>query len=158
MPEGIRLMCKMLIETNQSIETQIDKTTAMKNYIANERIGIATSSTYIRKQLLEAIRLGRVGKKDQEAKCEAFVHLGAALHTLEGETLVKEEILNQRSNLSDFAAHSNYVELALLLIGKNDPYSGLDKVFPFVGEAVSTPTTQGPAPPVVTGTFGPLDL
>jgi hypothetical protein len=56
----------------------------MKNYIANDKIQITTSSGYIRKQLLAAIQLGRQGKSDENAKNEAFIRLGAALHTLEG--------------------------------------------------------------------------
>ena len=62
----------------------------MKNYIANEAVTtttgqrIATSSAYIRQELDLAIREGRQGKNDENRKYEAFRHLGAALHTLEG--------------------------------------------------------------------------
>ena len=62
----------------------------MKNYIANEAVTtttgqrIATSSAYIRQELELAIREGRQGKNDENRKYEAFRHLGAALHTLEG--------------------------------------------------------------------------
>ena len=56
----------------------------MKNYIANESLGIDTSSSYIRKQLNLAIEYGRRGKQDENIKHEALRHLGAALHTLEG--------------------------------------------------------------------------
>lgn len=56
----------------------------MKNYIANETIGIATSSAYIREQLTQAIFLGRQGRNNHDAKCESLIHLGAALHCLEG--------------------------------------------------------------------------
>jgi hypothetical protein len=34
----------------------------------------------------------------------------------------------------------------------------LTNVFAFVGEAASVQTQRGRAPPLVTGTFGPLDL
>ena len=62
----------------------------MKNYIANEVVTtttgqkIATSSAYIRQELELAIQEGRLGKHDESRKYEAFRHLGAALHTLEG--------------------------------------------------------------------------
>ena len=62
----------------------------MKNYIANEAVTttsgqrIATSSAYIRQELELAIKEGRPGKNDENKKYEAFRHLGAALHTLEG--------------------------------------------------------------------------
>ena len=63
----------------------------MKNCIANETLGIATSD-YIRGQLLACIKRGRDGRGgNEEAWKEALIHLGGALHTLE-----------------DFAAHSNY--------------------------------------------------
>lgn len=62
----------------------------MKNYIANEVVTtttgqkIATSSAYIRQELELAIKEGRQGQHDESRKYEAFRHLGAALHTLEG--------------------------------------------------------------------------
>ena len=61
----------------------------MKNYISNEVVTtttgqrIATSSAYIRQELELAIKEGRQGQHS-ESKYEAFRHLGAALHTLEG--------------------------------------------------------------------------
>ena len=60
----------------------------MKNYIANESLGIDTSSSYIRKQLSLAIEQGRKGKQDENMKNEALRHLGAALHTLEGRCYI----------------------------------------------------------------------
>ena len=63
------------------IELDIDSKTGMKNYIANENLGIDTSSAYIRRELQLAIHQGRQG---QNFTNEAFRHLGAALHTLEG--------------------------------------------------------------------------
>lgn len=120
-------------------EYAVNEADGMKNYIANETLGFDTSSKYIRRELTEAIQKGRSDSEDTRA--EGMIHLGAALHCLE-----------------DFAAHSNYVELCLRLIGKHEPQTGLEHVFTYVGEANTTPTLQGPAPPVVTGTFGPLDL
>ena len=63
------------------IELDIDPKTGMKNYIANESVGIDTSSAYIRRELQLAIHQGRQG---DSLTNEAFRHLGAALHTLEG--------------------------------------------------------------------------
>ena len=63
------------------IELDIDSKTGMKNYIANENLGINTSSAYIRQELQLAIHQGRQG---HDLTNEAFRHLGAALHTLEG--------------------------------------------------------------------------
>lgn len=62
------------------------------------------------------------------------------------------------SNDLDFAAHSNYVELCLRTIGQREPESGLSDVFAYVGDAATVTTAAGPAPPLVTGSFGPLDL
>ena len=62
----------------------------MKNYISNEVATtttgqrIATSSAYIRRELELAINAGREGQNNESMKYEAFRHLGAALHTLEG--------------------------------------------------------------------------
>ena len=70
------------------LELEIDRKTGMKNYIANESLGIDTSSAYIRKQLSLAIERGRMGKQDENTKHEALRHLGAALHTLEGRCCI----------------------------------------------------------------------
>ena len=73
-----------------------------------------------------------------------------------------EETLRTRTlliiNGTDFPAHSNYVELCLLLLGKQRPENGLHNVFAYVGDAATTQTRAGPAPPLVTGSFGPLDM
>ena len=124
-------------------ELYIDPSTGMKNYIANSsHVGRLnpTSADYVEKQLIAAIACGRQG--DQEA----YIHLGAALHALE-----------------DFLAHSNYVELAMQLIGREIQDQtkltpALRKVFAFVGEGARVKTAQGDAPPMTTGTFGALDL
>ncbi|KAF5024554.1 hypothetical protein F66182_3317 [Fusarium sp. NRRL 66182] len=116
-------------------ELEFDPETGMKNYIANSGKGWDTSADYVTRQLRECIRLGR--DKNPRSKKEAFIHLGAALHTLE-----------------DFSAHSNFTELCLHELGEHD-------VFAFVGDAcrVKAPGWRGRmVPPVVTGTFGMLDI
>lgn len=65
-------------------ELGIDPKTAMKNYISNEDLGIDTSSAYIRRELQLAIEQGRQRGQNGDSEYEAFRHLGAALHTLEG--------------------------------------------------------------------------
>jgi hypothetical protein len=112
-------------------ELEIDANTGMKNYIANSGKGWITAADYVKEQLHRCIQHGRGGNMN-----EAFIHLGAAMHTLE-----------------DFAAHSNYTELVLLEIG-------VDGVFPFVGDAcrVQAPGTNRAVPPITTGTFGALDI
>ncbi|KAI1809286.1 heterokaryon incompatibility Het-C [Poronia punctata] len=119
-------------------ELEFDPKTGMKNYIANSGQGWDTSADYIREQLRKCIEFGRV-KGDANAKKERYIHLGAALHTLE-----------------DFAAHSNFVELCLRELGEQD-------VFPFVGDAcrVEVPHRlwkRKRVAPLVTGTFGMLDI
>ena len=108
----------------------------MKNYIANESHSFETSSAYVRKQLLTCIQEGRKAYQSKhESPTKALMYLGAALHTLE-----------------DFAAHSNYVELALRK-------QGVD-AFPLVGDGykVTVPGSGLKVPPLVTGTFGMLDI
>ncbi|KAI0159805.1 heterokaryon incompatibility Het-C [Xylariaceae sp. FL1272] len=119
-------------------ELEFDPKTGMKNYIANSGQGWDTSADYVRKQLSECIRLGRK-QRDASAKKESFIHLGAALHTLE-----------------DFSAHSNYIELCLHELGE-------DQIFAFVGDACRVEVSRGfrkhrKVAPLVTGTFGMLDI
>ncbi|KAI1323452.1 heterokaryon incompatibility Het-C [Xylariaceae sp. FL0255] len=116
-------------------ELEIDTKTGMKNYIANSGQGWDTSADYVRRQLSKCIELGRK-KKDSNTRKESFIHLGAALHTLE-----------------DFAAHSNFIELCLHELGEKD-------IFAFVGDTcrVKVPGKWKSAPPLVTGTFGMLDI
>ncbi len=126
-------------------ELLIDPETGMKKYIGNIlEVGKSdlTAMDYVQKQLVAAITCGRQG--DEEAK----VHLGAAMHALE-----------------DFLAHSNYVELALQRIGHGtddqstpDMTEALKHCFAFVGSDAKVNTALGPAAPIVTGTFGALDL
>jgi len=109
----------------------------MKNYIANERLGFDTSAGYLRRKLQECIKCGRSGRRGNETdRKEALIHLGALLHTLE-----------------DFSAHSNYVELVLQCLGE-------EKVFAYVGDQcrISVPSKTKTVPPLVTGTFGALDI
>lgn len=120
-------------------ELEFDPKTGMKNYIANSGQGWDTAEDYIRRQLEKCIELGRKGRteqdKDHKAGKEAFIHLGAALHTLE-----------------DFSAHSNFVELCLHELGEAN-------VFPYVGDKCKVTTKSGrKVSPVITGTFGMLDI
>ncbi|KAG6005988.1 hypothetical protein E4U21_007481 [Claviceps maximensis] len=121
-------------------ELEFDPKSGMKNYIANSSHGWDTSADYIRRQLEKCIELGRRGREgDHGAQKESFIHLGAALHTLE-----------------DFSAHSNFVELCLLKMGEAD-------IFPYVGDncRVKLPSRfrkRRPVAPLVTGTFGMLDI
>lgn len=114
----------------------------MKNYIANETLGIATSSGYIKHSLNRSIHFGRLytsgppGDVNNEAHLnEALRCLGQALHTLE-----------------DFSAHSNYVELALRELG-------MLSIFPHTGTMTQMMLPNGkPVFPLTTGTFGGVDF
>lgn len=129
-------------------ELAIDPLTGMKNYIANETGGWATSSGYVKFSLTRAIHYGRVytsGASNvrgrEEDLAEALRCLGQALHCLE-----------------DFSAHSNYVELVLRELGYRN-------VFPHTGERTEMEIGVPPgypggrrAYPIVTGTFGGVDF
>lgn len=123
---------------NERTELAIDEETGMKNYIANERVGITTSAGHVRKLFAECIELGRqYGRSENEADLhEALRLLGTALHCLE-----------------DWSAHSNYTELALIEMGE-------EEVFPHVGRncQINLPGARGPVYPIVTGTFGGVDF
>lgn len=112
----------------------------MKNYIANERGDWATSVAYIKYSLGRSIHFGRLytkgghGKGKEEDLCEALRYLGQGLHTLE-----------------DFAAHTNYCELALREMGFNN-------VFPHTGTATQCNIRGHRVFPLVTGTFGMVDF
>ncbi|BFZ61610.1 hypothetical protein YB2330_002682 [Saitoella coloradoensis] len=118
-------------------ELEVDPRTGMKNYIANEQGGWATSTVCIRNALLRSIDLGRrSGGKDTAEFWEALRLLGQALHTLE-----------------DFSAHSNYCELVLREMGF--------EVFAHCGDATmisSNNSRSGRVFPLVTGTFGGMDF
>ncbi|KAI9713462.1 MAG: hypothetical protein M1820_000844 [Bogoriella megaspora] len=122
-------------------ELAIDPETGMKNYIANERGGWATSSGYIKHSFARSIHFGRVytsgahGQRGREEDlCEALRCLGQGLHCME-----------------DFGAHSNYTELALREMGFHN-------VFPHVGTATQFNLRGKTVYPIVTGTFGGVDF
>ena len=111
----------------------------MKNYIANERGDWATSAAYVKYSLGRSIHYGRTythgqQKGNEEDLCEALRCLGQGLHTLE-----------------DFAAHTNYCELALREMGFHN-------VFPHTGTATQINIHGHHVFPLVTGTFGMVDF
>jgi len=112
----------------------------MKNYIANERGDWATSAAYVKYSLGRSIHYGRTylhgaqRKGNEEDLCEALRCLGQGLHTLE-----------------DFAAHTNYCELALREMGFHN-------VFPHTGTATQLNIRGHHVFPLVTGTFGMVDF
>jgi hypothetical protein len=74
----------------QPIELAVDPNTGMKNYIANEQGGWATTAGYVRFSLARSIHYGRVyvhgarGTSGSEADlCEALRCLGQLNHALE---------------------------------------------------------------------------
>jgi hypothetical protein len=67
---------------------EIDTRTGMKNYIANEQGGWATSTAYIRNSLRKAIELGRQGHHDERAMFEALRLLGQVLVPLVDKDLI----------------------------------------------------------------------
>lgn len=119
----------------QPIELAIDPNTGMKNYIANENLGIATSLGYIKWSFARSIHFGReytsgARKGREEDLCEALRCLGQGLHCVE-----------------DFGAHTNYTELALREMGMHN-------VFPHVGAQSMVNLRGKQVFPLVTGTFG----
>ena len=123
---------------DEEIELAIDPHTGMKNYIANERVGIMSSAEHVRKLFRECIRLGRSYGRNQNKDdlYEALRLMGTGLHCLE-----------------DFSAHSNYTELALIEMGERD-------VFPHVGRRtrIELPGAEEEVYPLITGTFGGVDF
>ncbi|KIW85058.1 hypothetical protein Z517_00446 [Fonsecaea pedrosoi CBS 271.37] len=119
-------------------ELSINPQTGLKNYIASEGMGIDTSAGLVRKLFGRSIELGRqyARNKNKNDLYEALRLLGTGCHCLE-----------------DYAAHSNYVELALIEMGERD-------VFPHVGRrtAVQLREVRHPVYPIVTGTFGGVDF
>lgn len=125
----------------QPIELQVDPHTGMKNYIANENLGIATSAGYIKHSFARSVHFGRIytngasGVRGKEADlCEALRCLGQGLHCME-----------------DFGAHTNYTELALRELGYTN-------VFPHTGAATEISLRGRRVFPLVTGTFGAVDF
>ncbi|KAL6230817.1 hypothetical protein BDW75DRAFT_221695 [Aspergillus navahoensis] len=119
-------------------ELAIDPRTGLKNYIANERMNIATSAALVRRLFGQCVQLGRryARSRSDEDLHESLRLLGTGLHCLE-----------------DFAAHSNYVELSLIELGESE-------VFPHVGRdtKVEIEGVSDPVYPIVTGTFGGVDF
>ncbi|KAK8086593.1 putative heterokaryon incompatibility Het-C protein [Apiospora phragmitis] len=121
-------------------ETQIDMRTGMKNYIANEAGGWATSVGYLRNSIARSVHYGRLyttgssRKGNENDLCEALRCLGQSLHCME-----------------DFSAHSNYCELALRELGFHD-------VYPHCGTASQIHVNGKHIYPIVTGTFGGVDF
>ncbi|KAF7794906.1 hypothetical protein EIP86_006049 [Pleurotus ostreatoroseus] len=118
-------------------ELEIDLRTGMKNYIANENGHWDTSKALVRRTLEHCIHLGRQHRANNQKQdlYEAYRLLGQALHTLE-----------------DFAAHSNFCELALANMGHTE-------VFVHVGDQVRIQAPNGKwVAPIVTGTFGSQDF
>ncbi|CAG8035436.1 unnamed protein product [Penicillium olsonii] len=138
--EDARQFDKRLRPPVRNVELEIDQNTGMKNYIANERGDWATSAAYIKFSLSRSIHFGRMythgGQKkgNEEDLCEALRCLGQGLHTLE-----------------DFAAHTNYVELALREMG-------MQNVFPHTGTNTQINLHGHRVFPLVTGTFGMVDF
>lgn len=122
------------------MELEIDPNSGMKNYIANESGGWATSAGYVKFSFARSIHFGRLytsgshGKGKEEDLCEALRCLGQALHCME-----------------DFGAHTNYCELALRELGYRD-------VFPHCGANAEINIRGHHVYPLVTGTFGAVDF
>jgi hypothetical protein len=110
----------------------------LKNYIASEDLGITTSAGLVRQLFGRSIQIGRqyARSKNKADLYEALRLLGTGSHCLE-----------------DFAAHSNYVELALIELGERD-------VFPHVGRRTQIQLREArhPVYPCITGTFGGVDF
>lgn len=123
---------------NERVELAIDPQTGLKNYIANEQIGITTSAAHVRRLFTESIHLGRsYARTHNKAELyEALRLLGTACHCLE-----------------DYSAHSNYTELALIELGET-------QVFPHVGRQTQMrlPGARHAVYPIITGTFGGVDF
>ncbi|KAK6431391.1 hypothetical protein LTR95_012450, partial [Oleoguttula sp. CCFEE 5521] len=120
-------------------ELAVDPETGMKNYIANDRGGWATSLGYIKFSFARSIHFGRLythgaQKGREEDLYEALRCLGQGLHCLE-----------------DFGAHTNYTELALQELGHRG-------VFAHVGANAQINLHGKQTFPLVTGTFGGVDF
>lgn len=121
-------------------ELEVDHNTGMKNYIANENGGWATSTGYVRFSFERSIHFGRMYTSGsggnagrEEDLCEALRCLGQGLHCLE-----------------DFGAHTNYCELVLREMGFD--------VFPHTGSQTEINLHGRRVFPLVTGTFGAVDF
>ncbi|KAI0437640.1 NIMA-interacting protein tinc [Xylaria telfairii] len=123
---------------NERVELAFDEETGMKNYIANDRVDIMTSSLHVRRLFTRCVELARnyQNGRNKADFYEALRLLGTGLHCLE-----------------DYLAHSNYTELALIEMGERG-------VFPHVGSRtqMQIPGARHEVWPVVTGTFGGVDF
>ncbi|KAH8596642.1 heterokaryon incompatibility protein Het-C-domain-containing protein [Bisporella sp. PMI_857] len=123
---------------DEGTELGIDEETGLKNYIANERVGIMTSAKHLRNLFGRSIQLGRsyARTNNKDELYEALRLLGTGLHCLE-----------------DYSAHSNFTELALIEMGERD-------IFPHVGRntQIRLRGARGAVYPLVTGTFGGVDF
>ncbi|KAI4186641.1 MAG: hypothetical protein L6R41_003356 [Letrouitia leprolyta] len=119
-------------------ELSINPQSGLKNYIASEGMGIATSAGLVRNLFGRSIQLGRQYARSQNKAdlYEALRLLGTGCHCLE-----------------DYSAHSNYIELALIELGERD-------VFPHVGRStqITLPENRRSVFPIITGTFGGVDF
>ncbi|RDB28776.1 hypothetical protein Hypma_015984 [Hypsizygus marmoreus] len=116
-------------------ELEIDERTGMKNYMATEDQGWDSSTAFIRRTFRACIEHGRRASGQDGAELwEAYRLLGTGLHTLE-----------------DLLAHSNWCEVALRKMGH-------EEVFCHVGDNIIINTPSGPAPPLITGSFGGADF
>jgi len=72
---------------DERVELAIDEETGMKNYIANENVGIMTSAKHVRNLFGKSVELARSYKnsRDKAELHEALRLLGTGLHCLEGE-------------------------------------------------------------------------
>ncbi|KAL7943076.1 heterokaryon incompatibility protein Het-C domain-containing protein [Trichoderma barbatum] len=123
---------------DERVELAVDPETGMKNYIANDRAGIMTSSQHVRNLFGRCIELGRQYSRsgNKPELYEALRLMGTGLHCLE-----------------DFFAHSNYIELALIEMGERG-------IFPHVGRntQIQLEGARDSVYPIVTGTFGGVDF
>ncbi|GMG15309.1 unnamed protein product [Aspergillus oryzae] len=138
--EAIRILIWVLgfLSFGQATEFPHYASGGLKNYIATEGVGIATSAGLARRVFCRSIQLGRQYAKswNDEDLHEAFRLLGTGLHCLE-----------------DYAAHSNYTELSLIEMGESEisPHVGRNTIVELHG-------AQNDVYPVVTGTFGGVDF
>lgn len=119
--------------------------------MATENEGWDTSTAFIRRTLHACIEAGRRARGQPGADLyEAYRLLGTGLHTLE-----------------DLLAHSNWCEVALRKLGHEEVFCHvgdngrlfLFPNFPYLTEIpVVINTPNGPAPPLVTGTFGGMSF
>jgi hypothetical protein len=72
---------------DEEVELAIDPETGMKNYIANESIGIMTSAGLVRDLITQCIMKGRSFERtgDKAERNESLRLLGTVLHCLEGK-------------------------------------------------------------------------